>query len=209
MSIKAIIFDMDGVLVDARDWHYEALNWALNQFGQNISHYDHEKTFDGLPTRKKLEMLTEVEGLPLQLHKLIESLKQKYTMYLIHERCAPYFPHQVAMRALEQEGYKLAVASNSIKNTVTAIMEKTRLSKYLEFYLSNQDVKQGKPHPEIYQKAIQMLGMKPTECLIVEDNENGIRAARASGANVYAVSDIHDVTYDKIKNAIHEANKCK
>lgn len=209
MSIKAIIFDMDGVLVDARDWHYEALNWALNQFGQNISHYDHEQTFDGLPTRRKLEMLTEVEGLPPQLHKSIEDLKQKYTMYLIHERCAPYFPHQVALTAFQQEGYKIAVASNSIKNTVMEIMEKTRLSKYLEFSLSNQDVSHGKPHPEIYNKAIQMLGMTPTECLIVEDNENGIKAARASGAHVFEVSDIHDVTYDNIKSAIHEANKCK
>ena len=67
-KIKAIIFDMDGVLIDAKDWHYEALNRALKLFGYNISRYDHLVTFDGLPTRKKLEMLTREHGLPPSLH---------------------------------------------------------------------------------------------------------------------------------------------
>ena len=57
MEIKAIIFDMDGVLIEAKDWHYEALNRALSLFGMEISRYDHLVTYDGLPTTKKLEML--------------------------------------------------------------------------------------------------------------------------------------------------------
>ena len=75
-KVKAVIFDMDGVLIDAKDWHYEALNRALNHFGYNISRYDHLVTFDGLPTRRKLEMLTREQGLPNALHKLINELKQ-------------------------------------------------------------------------------------------------------------------------------------
>lgn len=64
MNIKAIFFDMDGVLIDAKEWHYEALNRALELFGMPISQVDHLTTFDGLPTRKKLEMLTLGRGLP-------------------------------------------------------------------------------------------------------------------------------------------------
>ena len=66
--IKAVIFDMDGVLIDAREWHYEALNRALRLFGMEISRTDHLTTFDGLPTRRKLEMLSSTNGLPVELH---------------------------------------------------------------------------------------------------------------------------------------------
>lgn len=79
-KIKAVIFDMDGVLIDAKDWHYEALNQALELFGYKISRYDHLVTFDGLPTKKKLEMLTIEKGLPKGLHKFINHMKQIYTM---------------------------------------------------------------------------------------------------------------------------------
>ena len=66
-KIKAVLFDMDGVLVEAKDWHYEAFNKALDVFGLPISRSEHLSLYDGLPTRKKLEMLTEKKGLPTQL----------------------------------------------------------------------------------------------------------------------------------------------
>jgi beta-phosphoglucomutase len=72
MKIKAIIFDMDGVLVEAKEWHYKALNRALELFGYQISRYDHLTTYDGLPTSKKLEMLSLESGLPKELHKFIK-----------------------------------------------------------------------------------------------------------------------------------------
>ena len=77
-KIKAVIFDMDGVLIDAKDWHYEALNRALELFGYTISRYDHLVTYDGLPTRKKLEMLTKERDLPKELHSFINEMKQQF-----------------------------------------------------------------------------------------------------------------------------------
>ena len=71
MKIQAIIFDMDGVLIDARDWHYEALNRALKIFGFEISRQDHLEHFDGLPTKAKLNLLSQDRGLPLRLHSFI------------------------------------------------------------------------------------------------------------------------------------------
>lgn len=203
-KIKAVIFDMDGVLIDAKDWHYEALNKALSIFGLTISRHDHLITFDGLSTGQKLKMLSKTYVLPESLHGFINEMKQQYTMDITHQLCKPVFHHQYALAKLKENGYQLAVASNSIRNTVKVMMEKSALMDYLEFYLSNQDVSNGKPDPEIYNLAIQKLGLRPDECVIVEDNENGIKAAKASGAHVLKVETIHDVNFDNITDFIKE-----
>ncbi len=205
--IKAVIFDMDGVLIDAKDWHYEALNNALVHFGQEINRYEHLVTFDGLPTKKKLEMLTLEGRIPKGLHSFIDQLKQQYTMEIVYSKCKPVFHHQYALSKLKNEGYHLAVCSNSVRKTIEVMMEKSSLAQYLDFFLSNQDVVKGKPDPEIYIKAIQKLGLQPDECLIVEDNENGIKAAKASGGHLLQVNNIYDVTYQNIANKIKSINQ--
>jgi beta-phosphoglucomutase len=206
-NIRAVIFDMDGVLIDAKDWHYEALNRALALFGFTISRYDHLVTFDGLPTRRKLEMLTRERGLPAGLHGLINELKQIYTMEIVHARCRPTFSHEFALSNLKARGYRLGVASNSVRRSVVTMMEYARLTPYLDFMLSNEDVARGKPHPDIYMKAAEILGLPPADCLVVEDNENGITAAETAGARVMVVSDIHDVTLENIQRHLNAAGE--
>ncbi len=201
-KIEAILFDMDGVLIEAKDWHYEALNKALNLFGMEISRYDHLVTYDGLPTRKKLEMLTIERGLPLGLHEFINTVKQQHTMEIIFSRCKPRFYHEYALARLRSEGYRLVVCSNSIRKTVEVMMEKAGLDKYIEFILSNEDVTKSKPDPEMYNLAISKLKLKPQQCLILEDNENGIKAALASGAHLMKINRIEDVNYYNIVDAI-------
>jgi HAD superfamily hydrolase (TIGR01509 family) len=78
------------------------------------------------------------------------------------------------------------------------MMEKSGLLEYLEFFISNQDVSKGKPDPEMYLTAIKKLNLNPQECLIVEDNENGIKAAIASGAHLLKVDTVLDVNYFRI-----------
>ncbi len=85
--IKAVLFDMDGVLIDAKEWHYETLNDALAVFGLNISRTEHLAVYDGLPTRKKLELLTQVRGLSPRLHTFLNALKQQMTYKVIVEKC--------------------------------------------------------------------------------------------------------------------------
>lgn len=206
-KIKAVIFDMDGVLIDAREWHYEALNRALGLFGLTISRYDHLVTYDGLPTRKKLEMLSRDHGLSPALHAFLNDLKQVYTIELIHARCKPRFQHEYALSRLQAAGYKLAVASNSVRRTVELMMEKSALTPYLSAMVSNQDVTRPKPDPEIYHKTLEMLGATPAETLIVEDNPHGIAAARASGAHVMIVQDPNEVTWDRITAQIQFAEQ--
>ena len=202
MTIRAVVFDMDGVLIDAREWHYEALNRALGHLGLEISRFDHLVTYDGLPTRAKLEMLSRERDLPRQLHGFINDLKQRYTMQLIWEHCKPCFQHEYALSRLKLDGFKLGLASNSIRATIDEMMRQAALSQHLDVVMSNEDVSQGKPNPEIYQKAIAALGLAPDEVLVVEDNEKGIMAAQAAGAHVLVVADPADVTYWAIASEI-------
>jgi HAD superfamily hydrolase (TIGR01509 family) len=207
MKIKAVIFDMDGVLIDAKEWHFETLNKALKLFGAEISRYDHLVTFDGLPTKKKLEMLSLEGGFPRGLHGFINELKQQYTIEVVYTKCKPVFQQQYALSRLKSDGYKLAVCSNSIRKSVEIMMEKSSLLEYLDFFLSNQDVKNGKPDPEMYLLAIKKLNLVPEECLIVEDNEHGVRAALASGAHILKVESPEDVYYQNIRSRIAEIEK--
>ena len=202
--IKAVLFDMDGVLIDAKDWHYDALNRALKHFGYTISRESHLSTFDGLPTRQKLNMLTKSINLPQGLHEFLGQLKQAYTLEISYQRCKPVFNHQYALSRLKAEGYKLAVCSNSVRQSIKTMMKLSALEPYLDLMLSNEDVKNGKPDPEIYNKAMKILNLKPNECLIIEDNEHGIQSATASGGYLLKVGVPDDVTYKHIKSRISE-----
>lgn len=205
--IKAVIFDMDGVLIEAKDWHYEALNKALKLFGIEILRHEHLSTFDGLPTRDKLKILSIDRGLPESLHSFINQMKQQYTMNIIHQSCKPRFNHEYALSKLKNEGYKMAVCSNSIRETIEVMMKYAALDSYFNFYISNEDVTKGKPDPQMYIKAIEKMELNPLECMIVEDNENGIKAAKASGANVMVVKEVDDVNYENLKLHIDKFNK--
>ena len=204
MKIKAVLFDMDGVLIDAKDWHYQALNRALNLFGIPISQFDHITTFDGLPTIEKLKMLTVKTGLPANLHGFINEMKQIYTMEIVHSKCKPTFIHEYALSNLKAMGYKLAVCSNSVKNTVETMMKRSALEGYLDLTMSNEDVVRGKPDPEMYVRAMSNLGVGPSECLIIEDNENGFKAARAAGGHLLAVRDVVEVNLCNILAKIRD-----
>lgn len=200
--IKAILFDMDGVLIDAKDWHYEALNRALAHFGHVIDRDSHLSTYDGLPTRQKLHILTRSRGLPIGLHEFINALKQSYTIELSHSRCKPVFNHLFALSRLKAEGYRLAVCSNSVRQSVETMMRLSGLAPYLELMISNEDVSRGKPDPEMYLTAMKTLGVAPEECLILEDNDHGIQAAIASGGHLMKIGEPSDVTLHAIMEAI-------
>ncbi len=204
MKIKAILFDMDGVLIDAKEWHYEALNRALQLFGHEISRYDHLHSFDGLPTREKLKMISEEAYLPTALHGFINSLKQKYTMEFIQTQCRPVFQHEYLLSNLKNDGYRIAVCSNSIRSTIECMMEKAALMPYIDLIMSNEDVVNSKPDPEIYLKAMERFALDAKECLICEDNKNGIKAALASGGHLLKIQDTLDVNYVNVYRKIAE-----
>lgn len=200
--IKAIIFDMDGVLVDAKTWHFDALNEALELFGFRISQFAHHQRYDGLPTKEKLQMLAREDGFPPALAGFVNEMKQQYLLKTAAELCVPNPIHVTALERLREEGFQLAVASNSIRRSVDELMQRTELQPLLSFSLSNEDVSHPKPNPEIYQLAIEKLNVQPSECLVVEDGEYGIAAAKAAGAHLLRVKDVSDVHYDNLRARI-------
>lgn len=203
-NIKAVIFDLDGVLVEAKDWHFNALNKALKIFGCDFSYEEHLLTFDGLPTNKKIEILNKTKKFPIELAPIVSDLKQIYTHEYFSTRCFPSFSQEYMFKKLTNEGILIAVASNSIRSTVDQAMTNLDIMKYIEFSLSNEDVSKPKPSPEIYLKAIDLLGFEANECLIVEDNINGITAAKASGAHCLEVDEVEDVNHINVYNYIEK-----
>lgn len=203
-KIKAVIFDMDGVLIEAKDWHYNALNKALDYFGMGISRYDHVTTYDGFPTKKKLEYLTLEKNLPEGLHAFINQLKQQYTVDEIMVKCKPRFIHQYALSRFKMEGYRVVVCSNSVRHSIELMLGRAALLEYCDFILSNEDVARPKPDPEMYTTAMKRLTLQPWECLVVEDNPVGLEAARRSGAHILEVGSPDDVTYHNITGRIRD-----
>lgn len=198
-SIRAIVFDMDGVLIDAKEWHFEAFNRALGLFGHAISRFEHTSRYDGLPTRDKLQMLTEERGFPVGLHRVVNRMKQLYTLEIAAEKCRPNTGHLRTLYRLKQEGFLLGLASNSIRQTVDVLMQKSCLDQLLSFTISNEDVTHAKPDPEIYRKAMELAGVDPDQTLVLEDNPHGLAAAQASGAHVLKIETVDDVNYANIR----------
>ena len=204
-KIKLIIFDLDGVLVEAKTIHYDALNQALGK-DYTIGWNEHLSVYDGLKTNQKLEMLTERKGLPTELHSKIWESKQKYTLQMLKE-LQPDETLQSVMNSLVECGYKIAVCSNSIRKTVLTVLSKLGIMEFMDLVISNEDVKNSKPHPEMYWKAISMMSCLPEETLIVEDSPYGLLAASRSKSHVLRVTKPQDVTYDNIFNKLTEIEK--
>jgi beta-phosphoglucomutase len=205
---KAIIFDMDGVLIDAREWHYSALNQALEPFGLEIGLTEHEVKYNGLSTKTKLKMLSEEKGLPTQVHDAIFNIKQDRTFRIASEKCFPNLNHQVLLARLRKMNLKLAVYTNSIRDTAIYMLDRANVSPYLDVIVTNQDVQHHKPSPEGYLLVCNKLGIAPAEALVIEDGEYGKQAAYSAGCDVLEVNGPSDVSLDnlalRIKGLINE-----
>jgi HAD superfamily hydrolase (TIGR01509 family) len=151
-------------------------------------------------------MLSLDRGLPRALHPFLNEMKQRFTTEMIYTLCKPNFAQEQALATLKARGYLTAVCSNSIRNTVELMMDRAGLVRYFDVLISNEDVKHPKPDPEMYLAAMEGLGCAPDECLIIEDNENGIRAARASGGHLLIVDSVQDTNISNILRRITEVD---
>ena len=206
--IKLVIFDLDGVLVDARELHYEALNLALSSVDEKyiISRDEHLSTFDGTSTKKKLNMLTELKGLPKDSHDLVWRLKQDKTLEIIDKFDIDSRIKGI-LKKLKSDGYHVACATNSIRETAKLQLIRKGFFEHIDFLYSNQDVNNTKPNSEIYLRCMIKVGVNPNETVIVEDSHIGRKGALSSGAHLCAVEDSSDVSYEKIQKVIDSANK--
>ena len=201
-KIKLVIFDLDGVLVEAKNIHYDALNDALGK-EYAISWNEHLSTYDGLKTNQKLDMLTERKGLPTTDHTDIWIQKQKLTL----EKLKQLGPSDVLielMDSLVERGYKIAVCSNSIRKTVLTVLSKLGIMEFMDYIISNEDVENSKPHPEMYWNAISKMKCLPEETLIVEDSPYGLLAAARSKSHILRVKNTKQTNLKNINNKLKQ-----
>ena len=201
MSIKLIIFDLDGVLVDAKNIHYNTLNEALgNEY--KISWEEHLNKYDGLKTNEKLNLLTINKGLSPSSYNDIWLKKQELTIKELKE-IKPNDALKSTIKELSHQKYKIAVCSNSIRKTILTVLSKLDIIEYFDYIVSNEDVNNSKPHPEMYWKTISYFGFLPKETLIIEDSPFGLLAASRSNSNVMRVESPKDVTISNINKYIN------
>ena len=204
MTVKLVVFDLDGVLIDSKQTHYEALNRALGEYALTIE--EHLSTYDGLPTRTKLNMLSERKGLPTDRHADIARAKQKHTVEILKETVQPRSEFIDMCRELKDRGYILACASNAVRDTVKMSLVQLGLVEYFDFWYSNEDVTKPKPHFEMYFKCMLKANTKPSETLIVEDSHIGRQAVLDAGCHLLAVVDTHDVSLGKVLDKIEQVD---
>jgi HAD superfamily hydrolase (TIGR01509 family) len=200
---KLIIFDLDGVLLDSRDIHYDALNAALNKIDAKyvITRDEHLSLYDGLSTTKKLEMLAKNKSLPSEYNNQIWEDKQKAALSIFNNlqkdfRLIEYFSR------LKEQGFQIAVASNSIRNTVKLVLIRLGILEFVDYYVSNEDVKRTKPFPEMYWRCMIACNALPKNTVIIEDSHIGRQGAVDSGAHLIPVENRFDLNVDKITKAI-------
>lgn len=187
-------FDLDGVLVDACDWHYASLNTALQKIaGFKISLEDHYKTYNGLPTKIKLQML----NVDKKLHQSIADLKAIELNEIIEQECSVDEDKIKLFEFLKNSNVKIACVTNSIRETAFKILKKKGIMDYFNLILGNEDVERNKPYPDPYNYAVSFLNVDPTKTVIVEDSEKGFMAATQSCVSLlWKVPNAKYVTYE-------------
>ena len=199
--IKLILFDLDGVITDTKEVHYDALNKALVQLNPKykITEEEHIARYDGLKTKTKLAMLSEEKGLPYGKHEQVYDLKQKITLDSFLDIEADKRMQKI-FQSLREKGYSLGCCTNAIRRSAICALAKIGVIEYLDVIVSNDDIKSPKPHPEIYWKAMSALGVFPEETIVIEDSPQGLLSANRSGAHVLRVKNPSDVSLSKILN---------
>lgn len=205
---KAIIFDLDGVLVDSKEIHFNALNLALAEWSKEfvITKTEQDHVYEGLTTKSKLQVLTELKGLPRAAHDLIWADKQHFTATLFSSVSKDKELIDL-FKMIKDAGIKIGVASNSIRETLDTCLKRLGVYNLVDMSLSNEDVDLPKPSPQIYQKCIHLLVSSKGNVVIYEDSDIGLAAARSSGAKTIQVYNRNDLTISKIQEGINYLDK--
>lgn len=206
--IKCIFFDLDGVLVNSRVLHYETFRDALHEVigGTPLTWKEHEKVYDGLSTRAKIEKLVYSNKINESQGQELFKRKQELTVERLPQTIQPRKSLTALLDCLHRK-HRLFCVSNSIRKTVETTLELLGVSKYFENIYGNEDATKPKPSPELYMKAISEAGIRENEALIIEDSLFGREAAYLSGAHVLEVEDAEDVTVELLEETMQQLDR--
>ncbi|HSK10375.1 MAG TPA: HAD family phosphatase [Vicinamibacterales bacterium] len=179
MSLRAVIFDMDGVLLDSEPVHYEATCEFLAELGITYTAAEDEDFF-GRTDRDVFRALRARYGLADHEDALAEAWTVR-ALPLLRARVQPLPGVPDVLHQLQARGLRLALASSSAPAIIAASLEALGIADVFETRVSGHDVARGKPSPDIFLEAARRLGLPPSACIVVEDSHNGLQAARAAG----------------------------
>lgn len=186
MSLKAVLFDMDGVIVDTEPLHRKAYFKMFNDLGIEVSE-DLYTSFTGFSTKKTCNTLIEKYNLDKTHEELTERKRVYFKDYFDHDTEFDLIP---GVRKLIEHYYennvKLIVASSASMITINMVFEKFGLEKYFSGKISGAELKESKPHPEVFLLAAEMAGEPVENCMVIEDSTNGILAAHR--ANIFCTA---------------------
>jgi beta-phosphoglucomutase family hydrolase len=180
-SFKAVIFDMDGVLVNSEPFYVEVEQSNFGQLGLEISEEEHQ-TYQGTATDRMWQLIKERHGIEQSVDELVEMTNSLVTPYFNSlEKMEPMPGVEQLIKKLKKRGIPLALASSSYPDVIEIILQKTGLKKYFDAVVSSQEVGASKPEPDIFLFTAKKLGVPPEKCIVIEDSTNGIKAAKAAG----------------------------
>lgn len=178
--MKAVIFDMDGVLVDSQPYHFKADIDTMAEYGV-IKDQKFYESFAGTLTADRMRTLKEMFGLDVPVEKMTIKRENMILDIMGKEDIKPVLGIPEFLRSIKEKGLTTAVASSSDYKLINLILGRLKIAKYFDSVTSGSDVKRGKPSPDVFLLAAERIGIEPAECLVVEDSENGVKAAKAAG----------------------------
>ncbi len=184
MPIRAVVFDMDGVLIDSEPvWSQVRAEMAAGH-GRTWTEEMHRACM-GRGTVEWAEILRDRLGLPMTLEQIIDETRER--MLTAYRRRLPLLPGAVESVRRMADGFAVALASGSMTALIEHVLAATGLDRVIPIVVFGDTIPRGKPEPDIYLEAARRLGVPPAECAGVEDSRNGLRALRAAGMKAIAV----------------------
>lgn len=203
MGIKAVVFDLDGVLVDTDRFHYLAWKKVLQDLGKDFTAEDNEQ-IKGVARFRALEILLKMLDIQMSEVEKMRILRKKNNLYLEHVTdidCSDILPGvEEFLELLKFKGYRTAIASTSDNTSI--ILELTGLKKYFDVVIDGHRVRAPKPDPEVYLETAGELKLQPNECAVFEDSKAGVLAGKRAGMKVVAVSEKPILEADKWINSL-------
>ena len=193
MEIKAVLFDMDGLMIDTESLSTEAFINSAKAQGYNMTKEETLKVLGFTKANIYQFWIDYFQGTNVDGKKLVDDHYEyiENVLYTVGPEKMPYV--EELLKYLRENNYKIAVASSSDTADIKNNLEKTKLEKYIDEIASGAEVENGKPAPDVFLLAAKRLGVDPKDCLILEDSKAGIKAGKASGAMVFMVPDMFTV----------------
>ncbi|MEU9363046.1 HAD family phosphatase [Streptomyces sp. NPDC048301] len=193
LPAPAVIFDLDGTLIDSEPNYYEAGRRLLARHGVHDFSWEHHTRFIGIGTRETLTVLREEHGIEAPVEELLAAKNALY-LELAGSSTAAFPEMRALVERLHGQGVPMAVASGSSGAAIEATLAVTGLRDYLPVLVSAEEVAHGKPAPDVFLEAARQLGVAPDSCVVLEDAVPGVRAARAAGMRCVAIPDTEVVS---------------